>query len=75
MLEKMVFSMELHAGNDPAWLDQNPRVKQNAINYADRILRDLEEAGMLPPEIAEKSYRILPDGEMIHAVNEWEPER
>jgi len=49
MLEKMVFSMELHAGNDPAWLDHNPKLKQGAFDYADKILRDLEEAGMLPP--------------------------
>jgi hypothetical protein len=50
MLEKMVFSMELHAGNDPAWLDQMPGMKAGALDYADKILRDLEEAGMLPPE-------------------------
>jgi hypothetical protein len=43
MLEKMVFSMELHAGNDPAWLDQMPSVKAGAYDYADKILRDLEE--------------------------------
>ena len=51
MLEKMVFSMELHAGNDPAWLDQMPSVKAGAYDYANKILRDLEEAGMLPPQI------------------------
>jgi hypothetical protein len=50
MLEKMVFSMELHAGNDPAWLDYQPGMKAGALDYADKILRDLEEAGMLPPE-------------------------
>jgi hypothetical protein len=49
MLEKMVFSMELHAGNDPAWLDNNPKLKQGAYDYANKILRDLEEIGMLPP--------------------------
>ena len=46
MLEKMVFSMELHAGNDPAWLDSVPGMKAGALDYADKILRDLEEAGM-----------------------------
>jgi len=50
MLEKMVFSMELHAGNDPAWLDQLPELKAGALDYADKILRDLEELGMLPPK-------------------------
>lgn len=49
MLEKMVFSMELHAGNDPAWLDSLPGLKAGALDYANKILRDLEEAGMLPP--------------------------
>jgi len=49
MLEKMVFSMELHAGNDPAWLDQNLKLKQAAYDYAEKILRDLEDEGMLPP--------------------------
>jgi hypothetical protein len=46
MLEKMVFSMELHAGNDPAWLDQMPSVKAGAYDYANKILRDLEDSGM-----------------------------
>jgi hypothetical protein len=46
MLEKMVFSMELHAGNDPAWLDQMPGMKAGALDYADKILRDLEDGGM-----------------------------
>ena len=41
--------MELHAGNDPNWLDQLPELKAGALDYADKILRDLEEAGMLPP--------------------------
>jgi len=53
MLEKMVFSMELHAGNDPAWLDYMPGMKAAALDYADKILRDLEEAGMLPPASCE----------------------
>ena len=46
MLEKMVFSMELHAGNDPAWLDYMPGMKARALDYADKILRDLEEEGI-----------------------------
>ncbi len=74
MLEKMVFSMEIHAGNDPAWLDQMPSVKAGAYDYANKILRDLEENGMLPPELKEESFKMLPSGEMIYNVNEWEPE-
>lgn len=46
MLEKLVFSMEMHAGNDPAWLDYQPGMKAGALDYADKILRDLEEADM-----------------------------
>jgi hypothetical protein len=49
ILNMLMFSMELHAGNDPAWLDQVPELKAHALDYADKILRDLEAAGMLPP--------------------------
>lgn len=65
MLEKMVFSMELHAGNDPAWLDHQPGMKAGALDYADKILRDLEEAGMLPPTV---------QGGSMNGWNRWEPE-
>lgn len=74
ILEIMVFSMELHAGNDPAWLDYEPGLKAGALDYADKILRDLEEAGMLPPMLKNESFKMLPSGEMIYNVNEWEPE-
>ena len=47
MLEKLVFSMEMHAGNDPAWLDYQPGMKAGALDYADKILRVLEEADMV----------------------------
>lgn len=62
MLEKMVFSMELHAGNDPAWLDYQPGMKAEALDYANKILRDLEEAGMLPPPTQKTT------------LGQWEPE-
>jgi hypothetical protein len=39
-----------------------------AVDYCEK------ELGMLPPEITEKSYKILSSGEMIYAVNEWESE-
>ena len=70
MLEKMVFSMELHAGNDPAWLDQNPKLKQGAFDYADKILRDLEEVGMLPPFVD----RYESDTSLDLVGNRWESE-
>jgi hypothetical protein len=66
MLEKMVFSMELHAGNDPAWLDQMPSVKAGAYDYANKILRDLEQSGMLPPTIRIPAFGVTD--------NAWEPE-
>ncbi len=49
MLDILVFSIELHAGNDPSWLEHDAKVKARAYEYAHRILQDLEEAGMLPP--------------------------
>ena len=75
MLEKMVFSMELHAGNDPAWLDSVPGLKARALDYADKILRDLEEAGMLPPL---NDWSLHTDGDKADTDNvryyTWEPE-
>ena len=50
MLERLVFSIELHAGSDPSWLEHSIEVKQKAYEYANKILRDLEEEGMLPPQ-------------------------
>lgn len=67
MLEKLVFSMEMHAGNDPAWLDYQPGMKAEALDYADKILTDLEEAGMLPPE-------YIVDYSPLITANVWEPE-
>lgn len=69
MLDKLVFSIELHAGNDPGWLDHDAKLKERAYEHAHRVLQDLEEAGMLPPK--------KPDGcyfEMISEDYEWEPE-
>lgn len=68
MLEKMVFSMELHAGNDPAWLDSVPGIKAKALDYADKILRDLEELEMF--------YCPVEDfGEFqLRIFKGWEPE-
>lgn len=68
MLEKMVFSMEMHAGNDPAWLDYQPGMKAGALDYADKVLRDLEEADMFycPVEDLGVFKLRVPKG--------WEPE-
>lgn len=41
---------------------------------ADKILEAIEKAGMVPPIIPEKSYTMLPNGELTYAVHEWEPE-
>ena len=68
MLEKLVFSMEMHAGNDPAWLDHQPGMKAGALDYADKILRDLEEEGIFycPVEDLVEFKLRVPKG--------WEPE-
>lgn len=68
MVERLVFSIELHAGNDPSWLEHDPKVKQRAYDLADRVLRDLEDLGMLPPRI---DFMI---GEMRASDNAWESE-
>ena len=39
-----------------------------------RMLEVFEKLGMLPPEINEESNKILPNGEMVYAVKEWELE-
>ena len=41
---------------------------------ANWILKDLEALGMVPPIIEEKSWQMLPSGEMVYAVHEWEEE-
>lgn len=64
MLEKLVFSMEMHAGNDPAWLDYQPGMKAGALDYADKILRDLEEADMV----------YCPGKDLGVFTKGWEPE-
>ena len=69
MLEKMVFSMELHAGNDPAWLDYMPGMKAAALDYANKILRDLEEAGMFYCPVEN-----LGDFGRLRTPKSWEPE-
>lgn len=73
--------MELHAGNDPAWLDQIPGMKAGALDYANKILRDLEEAGMKPPLTTAKPFDFTNTGftqefldEHEFKVNRWEPE-
>lgn len=41
---------------------------------AGTILAYVELMGMLPPTNEEKSFQMLPNGEMIYQVNEWEAE-
>ena len=50
MLDILVFSIELHAGNDPSWLEHDPKTKSRAYDHAHKVLLDLEEVGMLPPK-------------------------
>lgn len=45
---------------------------KDELNRADVILTTLEQAGMVPPMIKEKSFIMLESGEMIYACHEWE---
>lgn len=69
MLERLVFSIELHAGGDPSWLEHDAKMKEKAYDYAKKILDDLEEAGMKPPR-----YTKLSESNEIEAVEGWEDE-
>lgn len=40
----------------------------------DPILTKIEQAGMVPPIIKEKSFYIAENGEEIYATHEWESE-
>lgn len=57
-------------------LNNSPKVINDIENKntIELILDLLESKGMLPPTDEEKSFKMLPSGEMIYQVNEWEPE-
>ena len=76
MLENLVFSIELHAGSDPSWLEHDAKMKQHAYDYAHKILRDLEEAGMLPPsyQLRIKNTGIRGAVAATRIDGKWEPE-
>jgi len=46
----------------------------NTPLFAEEILKKLEKAGMEPPINDEKSFTLLPSGELTYAVHEWEAE-
>lgn len=53
----------------------NPKIDLHLLPAeANAILNKLEEAGMQPPTIEEKRYRIEGDAGIIDMVNEWEAE-
>ena len=56
------------------WMKANLNDLEGFVPLNERILSTLEKAGMLPPLIEEQSFKMLPSGEMIYNVNEWEPE-
>lgn len=41
---------------------------------AENVLDSIEEAGMVPPMIEEKSFYLADNGEEIYATHEWEEE-
>lgn len=45
-----------------------------SVNLIDFLLDTIELAGMLQPTIKSESFKMLPSGEMIYNVNEWESE-
>lgn len=51
MIKVIVESIELHNGNDPGWLDfpEMSKQRRNAYEVAEKLLYDIEEAGMKPP--------------------------
>lgn len=69
MIALIVNSIELYNGNDPGWLEYSEmkRQKEQAYDVASKLLSDLENAGMLPPEY------VVDYSPMITA-NVWEPE-
>ncbi len=69
--EKLQKSQNLLDGYKNGSIDLKCLCDNLATRAVDYCVYELE---MLPPEITEKSYKILPNGEMIYAVNEWEPE-
>ena len=54
--------------------------KLNTLSYesysqlSEDLLSSLEDYGIKPPIIKEQSFTMLPSGEMVFAVHEWEKE-
>lgn len=46
----------------------------NELEDGDHILKRIEEAGMVPPILRDKSFRLDKNGVMTYAVHEWEDE-
>lgn len=53
---------------------EEPKDTFSTEDQAEYILGCCETWGMLPPENKEKSFKILPNGEMLYNVNEWDEE-
>lgn len=51
--------------------DSDGKYDKNTVN---EVLFLLESYGMAPPIIKEQSWQMLPSGEMVYAVHEWERE-
>jgi hypothetical protein len=79
MIKLMVESIELHAGNDPDWLNRSgmERRKEEAYELASKLLRDMTDAGMLPPEYSKArivTNRYGREFNVPQKKNDWEPE-
>jgi hypothetical protein len=54
--------------------DNTSLTKFDVRAAAELALDTMEELGMSPPIIKEKSFKMLPSGEMIYEHREWESE-
>ena len=50
--------------------DESLNLSKDTQNQAEYILGCCETWGMLPPQDDNKSFRMLPSGEMVYNVNE-----
>lgn len=55
------------------WLERKETDKWAEFT-ANQLLDMIEGFGMLPPELKEESFKMLPSGEIIYNVNKWESE-
>ena len=69
MISILVSSIDLHA----EWLERTDRSRQ-AYDYANKILSDLEKAGMRPPKY-DKPLKYKKNKQLlVESIEDWEME-